>query len=163
MKTFREFYEEFRDVPDKRDSTGAPVKITGIYKNPTPAEWNDIPADARAFATKDGDLFVASIAGRMAGFHNNIIKSLSLTKFLPKSKTNQMSPYWFNRRFGIALQRVKKDKLFAFGEASGLYLSSGQLKEPELKELKDTLKKVKKNNKGVKFILKNIETVRAGT
>ena len=149
MKTLKQFLaEEFREKS----------KGMGIYKNPTTEEWKKIPSDVRALVDLMGNLFVTNVTGFIAGgVHRDIIKWLADLDYITSGKRSKFVTDYegYDVKEIITLQRVGKSMAFKFGESS--HITSDVLDEPEYKLVKMILKKVKKNNPKVKFILKNID------
>ena len=149
MKKFKQFLvEEFREK----------LKGMGIYKNPTSEEWKKIPADVRALVDTRGNLFVSSVVGfTSGGVHRDIINWMSDLDYITSGKRSKFITDYegYDVKEIITLQRVGKSMAFKFGESS--HITSEVLDEPEFKNVKGLLKKVRKNNPKVKFILKNID------
>lgn len=166
--SFKQFCEDFFDTPvgQDKDQAGSALPMAGIFKNPTSSEWSKIPADAKGFATRDGDLLLAADRRTTKGLHKSMVRSIRSLGLVNADK--KLSSFFSKNQFAVSIQRIEKSMFFALGEASFLSPSTGagnipKAKPPsdeKLKDVKMILKKVRKKNPRVRFLLKNINDIR---
>lgn len=120
MITFKEYIlivEEFRGKG-----------IDGIFKNPTKEEMSKIPASARGWISKDGDLYVAKGNTRMMDLHYDVLKRMVRLYKDDSYKFNDIKDDLANR-FGVTIQRIERENAFAVGESEGSEVSAGKPKK----------------------------------
>lgn len=123
-----------------------------IYRNPTDAEWRDIPAWVRGIVSKDGDLFVTSEGRASSGLHRRI-RDDTETAYEEFRISKDIGDF-------ITVHRRKKSKAFLFGESEPLGDTGDGGPDwrdnPRFALAKRLFRQARKNNPKVLFVLQNI-------
>lgn len=144
MITFKQFItEEFRSRNKKK-----------VWKNPTKEELQEIPGAVRAFATADGNLYVANKPFTGVENHHEDLFNL-MNKLWPETRKYQFSGLGVENV--VSIVRKQKTSLFMvsddewyFSKTSRRDLSTEQMKTFHDKR-RNVLRNTSKNNKFSSF------------